>query len=407
MAAGVNRSAHNRLDHLTARVLLAGSALLLIALPFSSALVEIAAVLLFLAALIAGIRGSLRVPQPLLLLLGAWLGASLLSVIFSQEPGLSLKAWFQKTCEYALLCFVAAHLGRDPRRARLLLTLLAASALVIALDALYQGAMGRDVLRGRAMVHGSRLMGPFNSPNNLASYLLLVMPVQLGLVLETRRRTVRTGLLACLLLEGVVLFGCDARGAWLVLFAALALCLFVARRFLWLGLLGVLGAIGLVQRYGSELLGAVIRLDPGRQEGWSIAWAMFLDDPFTGIGWGRFMAHYAVYAPSPLAYGPSIRVDWARPQYAHNCYLQILAEGGIGSLLAFLFLIAWILARLVRDLRVSPSTDRGIAAGLLGAVAAGLLNIGFDTGLYSLPIATLLWTLLGLAAGWTYRNSDG
>ncbi len=401
MAAGITRSSSwgPRVDQLSARVLFGGSVLLLLGIPFSIALVEISAGILLIAVLIAAARGLLRVPGPVWWGLGAWLAVSLLSTLLSQEPGLSLQAWINKTCEYALLCLVAAHLGTDPRRARWLLAFTAATAVVVALDALYQGAAGRDLIRQRAMIHGGRLMGPFGNPNNLASYLLMVMPLQLGWLLEVRRRTLRIGLIVGFLLEGLVLLRCDARGAWLALLLALALCLLATHRFLWLGVLGLPGAVGVLRWHRAGLLTTVTRLDPGRSEGWSVAWAMFRDHPWTGIGWGRYMAHYLAYAPPAQSYNPSIRVDWGRPQYAHNCYLQILAEGGVFSLAAFLGLVGWILYGLVKRLAAQPAAQAGITAGLLSALGAGLLNIGFDTGLYSLQIASLFWVLLGLAAG--------
>lgn len=74
-----------------------------------------------------------------------------------------------------------------------------------------------------------------------------------------------------------------------------------------------------------------------RDKVWRVAWAMFQDRPFFGVGLGKF--HYSF----PL-YCESASVDWNTHvrfvrTTAHNLYLHILAEQGLIGFMAFLALI--------------------------------------------------------------------
>nr|MBA3826950.1 O-antigen ligase family protein [Ktedonobacterales bacterium] len=72
---------------------------------------------------------------------------------------------------------------------------------------------------------------------------------------------------------------------------------------------------------------------------WAAAWRMFVAHPLTGVGAGNYGVTYAAYAvprwPLPLG-------------HAHNLYLHMLAELGIGGLLCYLTILAasgWVLLR--------------------------------------------------------------
>jgi len=119
---------------------------------------------------------------------------------------------------------------------------------------------------------------------------------------------------------------------------------------------------------------------------------MFLDSPLLGIGLGNFMEHY-------MGYVTDFSGKWARPQYAHNCYLQLLAEQGVAGLGAFVLLGGWVLTVSIKRLRSALSLSSTLIVGPLVALIAFLVNIALDTGLYSLSLSLLFWFLLGLCAG--------
>ena len=92
-----------------------------------------------------------------------------------------------------------------------------------------------------------------------------------------------------------------------------------------------------------------------------------------------------------MAYYRQQRPDIS-PAYAHNCYLQIWAETGIFSLLAFILFFSLILYKGIRAYRKNSNPFLlGLICGLFGF----LVHCFFDIHLYSLQLAFLFWLMLG------------
>jgi O-antigen ligase len=378
-------------------LLVIGGALLIISAPFSNALTEISSVLVLWGLLLAAWRRSWNIPDILLALIIAWLAACAISAAGSTDPALSWRALVRKTGPYAWLALAGAQLGRT-RHGERLLVWLAWVGVVVAVEAWLQGVVGHDPIRGR-LPHGERLTGPFNSPNNLATFLLIVMPLQLWMVMQRPRNRQAAGWAVALALETIILARADSRSVWVALGAAVIVLLTVRRSATRLGV-GICSLVAGIWAWYAMAAGGTEgwHLDPGRAEGWNIAWRMFRDHPVDGIGLGTYMEQYMRY--------PQLEGQWPRPQYAHNCYLQILAEGGAIGLATFLAMVGWVGAVVVARLRQRGPMGSRLLPGLAAALAALLLNIGIDTVLYSLPLASLWWFLLGLAAGLAMSSAD-
>jgi O-antigen ligase len=120
-----------------------------------------------------------------------------------------------------------------------------------------------------------------------------------------------------------------------------------------------------------------------------MCWKMFRDRPFFGHGINTFMSIYEQYSSDVTFKGIS---------YAHNCYLQILAETGIFSLLSFLWVIAVLFASSLKNIAKKNEgfikvSQIGIMAGLL----AYLIQSAVEVSLYALQLAILFYYFLGLA----------
>ncbi|MCD6219941.1 O-antigen ligase family protein, partial [Candidatus Calescamantes bacterium] len=73
----------------------------------------------------------------------------------------------------------------------------------------------------------------------------------------------------------------------------------------------------------------------GRREVWRISWKMLKERPLTGWGWGSYRYYLPFFKDATFnKILPNVNI-----QQAHNDYLQIWIEGGIISLLAFIFLL--------------------------------------------------------------------
>ena len=246
------------------------------------------------------------------------------------------------------------------------------SAMVVALQ-------WSDSLRGTGLVSspiGNRLFGNLNQPNHLSLQLWLGIAALLYLVARHRIATapavVATGLLALAsLLSGSRAVVVYAAVLPLVAFAqhrtresdrsTLGLALFalgtIAVGHLVLTLLAEpAGPTTLAQReWGKD--GHAVRAGL-----WWMASQMGLENPLTGIGWGRFspesflqLVDYRAGAPDALVLSPG--------EHAHNLFLQLFAEIGVaGPLLVAGFGALWLIGALRRRF----SAEVFLATALIG-----------------------------------------
>jgi O-antigen ligase len=133
----------------------------------------------------------------------------------------------------------------------------------------------------------------------------------------------------------------------------------------------------------------------GRLALWAAALAMFRDAPLLGHGPNSFGLHYRAYLDA-LQLPAWIAVDPRLTPWAHNLYLELLAEQGLVGLLAFLALGAAGVA-MVRRIRRSPEPELqrlGAAAG--AALIAFMAAAAFELSFIRAWVTIILFTLLGL-----------
>ena len=120
---------------------------------------------------------------------------------------------------------------------------------------------------------------------------------------------------------------------------------------------------------------------------WYAGWQMFANNPILGVGIGNYPKAYETYSLPGWPTGVG---------HAHNYYLNLLAEGGLLTFVAFLFFlgIAWRLAAVTW--RRAPDTwGRILALGLMGSLAAFSAHSLVDS-LFVHSIGILLGILFGL-----------
>jgi O-antigen ligase len=121
--------------------------------------------------------------------------------------------------------------------------------------------------------------------------------------------------------------------------------------------------------------------------------------PVFGTGLGGYESAFEKFKTTGFA---------VAQDYAHNDYLQFLAELGIVGFVigaTFLFLI---LAKSVRFSLRNPDPDiRWLALASTGALVAVLIHSTADFNLYVPANATLLAWICGLAAGLTEWPDEG
>jgi O-antigen ligase len=150
-----------------------------------------------------------------------------------------------------------------------------------------------------------------------------------------------------------------------------------------------IGAEGLIDRAAQSL--DAMKTDAGasadfysRQEIWRDTWKMVRAHPIAGAGLGAYPTVFPQYARHEGMYV----VD-----YAHNDYLQVLADGGlIAGLLAVCFIA--LLGRAVRRAtRADDPLEAGLALGGGAGLFALLVHSAFDFNL-QIPSNALLFVFL-------------
>jgi O-antigen ligase len=129
---------------------------------------------------------------------------------------------------------------------------------------------------------------------------------------------------------------------------------------------------------------------------WHTAWIMFLDSPWLGQGPGMFKDLYFPFLKK-AGYIAAELGDYRNMPWAHNLYLEQLAERGIGGLLALVSLLvtatrqAWIYTR-----NSSSESTISLGAGLLGALLALSIAGIAEATLSRLWVTVLLLSITGL-----------
>ncbi len=253
--------------------------------------------------------------------------------------------------------------------------------------------------------------GPYIYSNHFANALALTLPTICALVLVFTRRHVprwaafigvslliaaaaaTTGVLAgsragtaSLLLGGVVYLGLVVETRWiarmwggLALAGLAALLAFVA---VFHGPLGPPAA--LIPDAWEPLVTRVFqdaRVDAAR-----IAERMFLASPVLGTGLGSYGDLFPRFTGR-------IHVMY----FAHNDFVQLLAEGGLAALIVLAATGSILVARFVRFCRERRPASRTIDAAAWAALAAGAAHSVFDWNVHAPANALLACVLTGLA----------
>lgn len=300
---------------------------------------------------------------------------------------------------YLLLCFLAAAQLRSLSRARTLLATMVLTAVPIAFLGLLQ-SLGWNPF---ALISDARspVYATLGRANFVAAYLVILLPLTLGLLLTLRRRTHRITLAMLLLAEVLVLVLTASRSAWLAAVFSLALFALLwfpralsrcGRQLAWIAVSALFfsGPL-LVFVLGPLQMGSIA----ARLVIWRQTASLVLQRPLLGYGPDSLgLVFHAVYPPELVYYqGRDYFVD-----RAHNLLLDWLASSGLPGLLAFLFVFVTFVLLLCRALRRPlPSRKRALLVAILAAVLGNVANnlTSFDVT----PTATAVWLLMGVGVG--------
>ncbi len=373
-----------------------------VSLPFSSAFLEIfgtTAIVLFVAQKILQRDLSfLKIPEAYAL--EVFLCISLVSIFLNPDlMQKSLLTLIAKWGEGVMLFFAAREFLAVPGRFERAVKIFLGMSVLIAVDALTQRFLGVEFLRGRSLLDVAGVQAAtasFHHYNHLGSYLLFPLSWSLAFLILKRPlgRLEILGSLGALLLFLTGLALTFSRGAWIGFWFSCFAVAFLSKKwkiFLGITLVLILLAMSLpvvqLRFQGQGTLG----IDSGRFDIWSGALKMLSESPLWGKGLGTFMDRIQHYY-----FGEQGAV------YAHNSYLQMLAEIGLLGFIAFLAFLLTVLRPAIRYCREQPSWLR---IGMFGGLSGFLVHAFFDNHFYSLQMSFLFWWVLGMIAGLSLRSS--
>ena len=140
------------------------------------------------------------------------------------------------------------------------------------------------------------------------------------------------------------------------------------------------------------------RIGHGRPQCWAMSLPLVADFSVFGSGAGTFKHVFPMYQ------GPSLGGTW---DYAHNDWLNVLADGGIASLVALGVAAVLFYRRVVPLGGARDPASRGAAVAAFMALSATLLHSVGDYPLRQPANALLLALVCGIAWGRARRSAEG
>jgi O-antigen ligase len=319
-------------------------------------------------------RSSPWVRSPVDLPLGCFLGWVLCTVPFATDVGYSFAEW-RKFVAHVLVFYWGLLVFREQGRERLASRVLTAIVLGSAVLSLYALADFFD-RGGNWRDRFVRAVAPGSDYNWLSTYMVLSIPVLIGLLVTERRWITGLGTGAALILSVLSQVASYGRAGWLGHAAqALTLAFLAERRRHLVLVVALIAALA-----AGLLILSQIGLQTDTVDRWTLVsrmsvWKLGLQDikehPIVGIGYGN-----NTFIKRHPEYGVEVQNQYHNrdrvPPSMHSAFLMVTLGSGIPALICF----CWMFVRLIRLL---SSRLRGLAAvpTALLALSIAIAVIGF------------------------------
>jgi putative inorganic carbon (HCO3(-)) transporter len=312
----------------------------------------------------------------------------------------------RKLALHVFFYFAVVHACRNEKNRNFLIALLIATSIIVSLDGLFQWATGSDWFSGRPLIINEqlnvfRVTGSFLQAGALGIYLGGILPIAACLTLFFIKGKRKAWAVTCILMMIGALALTLAPGAALG-FSAMLVFVCALKRIRWPIL--VIAAFFLAAFFLlPESLtgfpdGRLFESFNERSQMWKISFSLIGQHPLMGAGINTFGQNYAAFAPEGSPY-----YHLGTP-YAHNMYIQILAETGLIGLVSFFAFIFFLFRSGLKALTaLKENPNKTLILGFLAALIAyfthGLLESSFQTS----QGAMLFWLLAGMTASFFYH----
>ena len=342
------------------------------------------AALLVMLWLVLGAPGLTSNNSPFGKVLLLYLAAAAASLLFAIHRSFCASAIVPLIVHLTLAYSVASYF--DAKKNSWMVGLWMASATILGCWAMIEHLLNPASAAEPAATFGNR--------NFLAGFLAASIWICLGFAREDQNKIRRLiYALWAIGLMTVIVIACRSRGAALATIIVGGMMLLTKqknnlRRLLWVGA-AVLGIVAILTLPSVNSRLAKIQVEDVRPAIWTGTLRMIQARPWTGTGWGSFVTEYPSYRPPEYF---KIGRAAAVTNHAHNEFLEMTAEGGVLTLVAFVALLIFVGRQGLKATR----TGNLYALGFLGGLATWLVHNFVDTNLRVVPNQTLFWLLIGL-----------
>lgn len=246
-----------------------------------------------------------------------------------------------------------------------------------------------------------RIYSTLGNPNVLGEYILLVLPVAIGMMFTKKgafSKIVYAGISAVLFGALILTF---SRGCWLGLMASAAIFVTFAAGKLWglavvaLPVLPMILPETIINRFTS--IGDMKDSSTSyRVYIWMGTLAMIKDFWVSGIGMGQeaFTEIYPFYSYNGIV-----------APHSHNLFLQILVESGICGIVVFAAIVLLFLKKMMTGYQFGGRKG-GELSTMIVAISSGvcgfLLQGMFDNCFYNYRVLLVFWCVIAMSMACTY-----
>lgn len=344
-------------------------------------------------------RQKLTFPPIASLFFLLFLGWMFLSAFFSKE--ITQAIWeILRTVSYFGLFLTIYNLTRKNNFAQTFLLLcFAIVGMTFVLKDLY------NFFSSGSLSSGNYLVGSFYWHNQMAGFIVVLMPLLLTFFLTTRFLYFKFVLLSAILISLVAIVLTYSRGGWLSLFAAFLLFsvfsfkkikshikpLFIMFGVFVLAMFLILKPANVgktAQSIKSELSSQTRSVSGNlRTTVWKNTLRMTKDNPIFGVGPGAFGAAYNRYQNEP----------WLFARNSHNHYLEYAAELGIVGFFLFAGVILSALFKVLSEIKhLTDHTRYSLLVGVIAALFGSLVHALVDVDWSRISLYSIFWILLAI-----------
>lgn len=325
------------------------------------------------------------------------------TLFYTVEFSLSFRAFFSKTLKVFGVYMAILEIFSDKKAIKQWGLIAAITAGYVFFDGLIQFLFKKEIIRGFPRGAHGAITACFHNANDFAGWVLTVFPAGVcGLFMSNKEKVFSFSRKAILMMIVILGFFClirsYARGAYLgfvvgtIFFVLFFFFMKRQKLHFFFKLRNLLIASGFIVVIGLVAYGQFSNMTHSeltkttsvrtRIDLWSKAWELVKMHHYIGSGLNTY-SHVT----------QNTAVITLNHTYPHNSYLHMMEEIGIHGLMAFLLMLycffRYVIVVAINKQSVILLT---MACGLL----AFLVQSAFDTHLYALKLAAMLWFMLAM-----------